>query len=90
VLQCLQFAEITIKQCKHGCKKRRKKKRKKRIGKRWQDANQEQPLGFISRVIRFIMVASCVVVKFTREDLGALCAALVAHVERLNNLLKPS
>ncbi len=29
-------------------------------------------------------------VKFTRESLGALCAALMAPVERLNSLLKPS
>jgi hypothetical protein len=33
VSQCLQFAKIAIRQCKHGCKKRRKKKRKKRKGK---------------------------------------------------------
>jgi hypothetical protein len=31
-----------------------------------------------------------VVVKFTRESLGALCTALVAHAERLNSLLKLS
>ncbi len=29
-------------------------------------------------------------VRFTWKSLGALCAALVAHAERLNNLLKPS
>ncbi len=28
--------------------------------------------------------------KFTRESLGALCAALMAPAERLNSLLKPS
>jgi hypothetical protein len=33
VSQCLQFAKIAIRQCKHGCKKIRKKKRKKRKGK---------------------------------------------------------
>jgi hypothetical protein len=33
VLQCLQFAKITIRQCKHGCKKRGKKKSKNRKGK---------------------------------------------------------
>jgi hypothetical protein len=31
-----------------------------------------------------------VVVKFTWESLGALWAALMAHAERLNSLLKPS
>jgi hypothetical protein len=36
------------------------------------------------------MAASCVVVRFTQKSLGALCTALVAHVERLNSLLKPS
>ncbi len=36
------------------------------------------------------MVASCIVVKFTWRSLGALCAALVAHAERLNSLLEPS
>jgi hypothetical protein len=35
------------------------------------------------------MPASCIVVKFTRKSLGALCAALVAHAERLNSLLEP-
>jgi hypothetical protein len=30
-----------------------------------------------------------VVVKFTWESLGALCAALMAHADRLNNLLEP-
>ncbi len=29
-------------------------------------------------------------VKFTRKSLGALCAALMAHAEMLNSLLKPS
>jgi hypothetical protein len=36
------------------------------------------------------MAASCVVVRFTWESLGALHEALVAHAERLNSLLKPS
>jgi hypothetical protein len=36
------------------------------------------------------MPASCIIVKFTRETLAALCAALMAHAERLNSLLKPS
>jgi hypothetical protein len=31
-----------------------------------------------------------VVVKFTQESLRALCAALMAHAERLNSLLKSS
>ncbi len=35
------------------------------------------------------MAASRIVVKF-RRSLGAFCAALVAHAERLNSLLKPS
>ncbi len=48
-----------------------------------------QPLGVISRVIRFIMAASHVVVRLTRKSLGALCTALVAHAERLNSLLEP-
>jgi hypothetical protein len=30
VSQCLQFANITIRQCKHGCKKEEKKKKEKR------------------------------------------------------------
>jgi hypothetical protein len=36
------------------------------------------------------MLASCIVVKFTRRSLGALRVALMAHAERLNNLLKLS
>ncbi len=31
-----------------------------------------------------------VVVKFTRQSLGELCAALMAHAGRLNSFLKPS
>ncbi len=36
------------------------------------------------------MLASCIVVKFTWRSLGALCAALMVHAERLNSLLEPS
>jgi hypothetical protein len=36
------------------------------------------------------MLASCIVVKFTRRSLGELCVALMAHAERLNSLLEPS
>jgi hypothetical protein len=36
------------------------------------------------------MLASCIVVKFTRESLAALCAALMEHVERLKSLLELS
>jgi hypothetical protein len=36
------------------------------------------------------MPASHIVVKFNRRSLGVLCAALMAHAERLNSLLKPS
>jgi hypothetical protein len=33
VLQCLQFAKIAIRQCKHGCKKEERKKEKREKGK---------------------------------------------------------
>jgi hypothetical protein len=36
------------------------------------------------------MPASRIVVTFTWRTLGALCAALMAHAERLKSLLKPS
>jgi hypothetical protein len=36
------------------------------------------------------MLASCIVVKFTRRALGALCMALMVHAERLDSLLEPS
>jgi hypothetical protein len=36
------------------------------------------------------MATSCIVVRFNWKSLGALCTALVAHVERLNSLLEPS
>jgi hypothetical protein len=36
------------------------------------------------------MAASRIVVKFTQRFLGALCAALVAHAERLISLLELS
>jgi hypothetical protein len=35
------------------------------------------------------MPAFCIVVKFTRRSLGALCTALMAHAERLKSLLEP-
>jgi hypothetical protein len=31
-----------------------------------------------------------VVVKFSQDSLDALCAALLAHAEKLNSLLEPS
>ncbi len=34
------------------------------------------------------MLASCIVVRFTRESLAALRAALMEHAERLKSLLK--
>ncbi len=39
---------------------------------------------------KFTMPASHIVVKFTRESLGVLCVALMAHAGRLNSLLEPS
>jgi hypothetical protein len=30
VLQCLRFANITIRQCKHGCKKEEKRKEERK------------------------------------------------------------
>ena len=36
------------------------------------------------------MAASCIVMKFTWESLGALHTDLMAHAERLNSLLEPS
>jgi hypothetical protein len=33
VSQCLQFAKIAIRQCKHGCKKEESKKEKEKRGK---------------------------------------------------------
>ncbi len=39
---------------------------------------------------KFTMPTSCIVVKFTRESLAALRAALMEHAERLKSLLEPS
>jgi hypothetical protein len=39
VSHCLQFAKITIRQCKHGCKKEERKKEKKEKGKDDKNAN---------------------------------------------------
>ncbi len=36
------------------------------------------------------MLASCVVVKFSRKSLADFCAALLGHAERLQDLLRPS
>jgi hypothetical protein len=36
------------------------------------------------------MSTSSVVVRFTRASLAALCAALLEHADRLEDLLKPS
>jgi hypothetical protein len=108
------FAEIAIRQCKHGCKKRRKKKEKKRKGKddrtlvrrdltylpldplwSWTDKRKNgNHKGFVDTsyhpLHKFTMPASCIVVKFTRESLAALCPVLMEHVERLKSLLEPS
>jgi hypothetical protein len=34
VLQCLRFANITIRQCKHGCKKEEKRREKRKKEKK--------------------------------------------------------
>jgi hypothetical protein len=39
---------------------------------------------------KFTMLASSIVVKFTRESQAALRAALMEHAERLKSLLEPS
>jgi hypothetical protein len=39
---------------------------------------------------KFTMPASRMGLKFTRESLAALCAALMEHAERLKSLLEPS
>ncbi len=39
---------------------------------------------------KFTMPASPIVVMFSRESLGALRVALMAHAGRLNSLLEPS
>ncbi len=39
---------------------------------------------------KFTMLATCIVVKFTRESLAALRAALMEHAERLKSLLEQS
>ncbi len=38
---------------------------------------------------KFTMPASCIVVKFTWQSLGALHVALMAHAGRVNSLLEP-
>jgi hypothetical protein len=43
-----------------------------------------------SRIRRCIMSTSCVVVKFSWKSLANFCAALLVHVERLQDLLGPS
>jgi hypothetical protein len=44
----------------------------------------------IIRITRCIMSTSCVVVKFSRNSLAILCAALLGHAGRLQDLLRPS
>jgi hypothetical protein len=43
-----------------------------------------------SRITRCIMSTSCVVVRFSRDSLANLCAAILGHAERLQALLRPS
>ncbi len=135
VSQCLQFAKIAMRQCKHGCKIRRKKKRKQRKGKydrmlirsnltflnlifcgheqteeKWHSqgsygyihpplyvqslqvtTDQCQRVVVVRGIGKFIMArGQHVAVKFTWDNLDALCIALMAHAERLNRLLEPS
>ncbi len=110
--QCLQFAEIAIRQCKHGCKKEERKKEKKRKGKddrtlirsdltylpldllwfRTDKRRNGNHDGFVDTSYhpshKFTMPR--IVVRFTRQSLGELRAALMAHAGRLNSLLEPS
>jgi hypothetical protein len=109
VSQCLQFKIITIRQCKHGCKK---KKEKKGIGKddrtlirsdltyfpfdllwsrtsKRRNGNHKEFVDMSYHPSHKFTMPH-VVVKFTRRSLGALCAALMAHAGRLNNLLEPA
>jgi hypothetical protein len=43
-----------------------------------------------SRITRCIMSTSRVVVRFSRDSLANLCAAILGHAERLQALLRPS
>jgi hypothetical protein len=43
-----------------------------------------------SRIRRCIMSASCAVVELSRNSLAILCAALLEHAERLEDLFRPS
>ncbi len=43
-----------------------------------------------SRITLCIMSTSCVVVRFSRDSLAILRAAILGHVERLQDLLRPS
>jgi hypothetical protein len=53
--------------------------------------DQRQGVVVVHGIGKFIMArGQRVVVNFTQDSLDALCAALVAHAERLNSLLKPS
>jgi hypothetical protein len=53
--------------------------------------NQRQRVVVVHGIGKFIMArGQRVVVKFNQESLDALCAALLAHAERLNSLLEPS
>ncbi len=43
-----------------------------------------------SRIMRCVMSTSCVVVRFSRDSLANLRAAILGHAERLQALLRPS
>jgi hypothetical protein len=43
-----------------------------------------------SRITRCIMSTSCVVVRFSRDTLANLCAAILGHAERHQARLRPS
>jgi hypothetical protein len=72
-----------------------KKEKKKKFFKKEPDVSVTIYRGEInlyvsSRTTWCIMSTSCIVVKFSRKSLADFCAALLGHVERLQDFLRPS
>ncbi len=72
-----------------------KKKKKKEILEKGPDVSVTIYRGEInlyvsSRITQCIMSTSCVVVRFSRDSLTILHAAILGHAKRLQDLLRPS
>ncbi len=81
--------------CRSANRISKKKRKEKEILEKGPDVSVmiyrgEINLYVSSRIMRCIMSTSCVVVRFSQDSLAILCAAILGHAERLQDLLRLS